>query len=187
MDLYLLNIIINVVWYVCATIFMLYRFTTFFSYMFNIVKFCGKLVTGTRYIFSLVSTPSGYERVPNECHTTNKTLFQKSKDYLYSFFRKGHTRSPDIIIPLYETQNSSYFRESQPFSNPTHPVTLQQEEINMFRKHYEDLCAQEEDEDSNPVPFQSVVLEANPYKPLNSSNLAQSSYSRDDEMHNPYL
>lgn len=154
---------------------MLYRFTTFFSYMFNIIKFCGKLVTGTTYLVSFLWKPSGYDMIPGDTDRTNKkgSFLKRSKDYLLSFFRTSERRSQDVIIPLYETQSSSYFHESQPFVNHNNSSTLQQEEINLFRKHFDNLCAQEDDDESDPRPFKSV-------------NLGSSS-TNDATMFNPYL
>ena len=54
-DLYLFNTIINVLWYLFTVLFVLYRYTKFFSYIYNFVKFCGKLVTGASYVYSFIN------------------------------------------------------------------------------------------------------------------------------------
>jgi hypothetical protein len=157
--------------------------------MFNIIKFCGKLFTGAQYLLSFLYNPQGYERIPSEVPRRKKSFFQRSKEYIYNFFKKNKTRNPDIIIPLYETQNPSFFQESQPFAQS---AILRQEEINMFQKHYEELCAEEEEEDDNinqQLPFHSVNLNAsyNLYKPTVPSNLVHAIHVDDDKLFNQYL
>lgn len=53
MDLYLFNTIINSAWYLFTVLFILYRFTTFFSHAYNFFKFCGKIVSGGKYAIEL--------------------------------------------------------------------------------------------------------------------------------------
>lgn len=49
MDLYLLNTIMNGIWYVFTIVFVLYRFTSFFSFIYNFTRFCTKLYNGVTY------------------------------------------------------------------------------------------------------------------------------------------
>lgn len=46
----LLNTIINSIWYVFTIIFILYKFTSFFTTAWGVIKFTGKLFYGAKYI-----------------------------------------------------------------------------------------------------------------------------------------
>jgi hypothetical protein len=53
MDLYYYNTIINTGWYLFTIVFLLYKFTTFFSHAYNLFKFCGKIISGGNYALNL--------------------------------------------------------------------------------------------------------------------------------------
>lgn len=50
MELTLFTNILNIIWYIFTVLFLLYKFTSFFTYMYNFVKFCGKLFKGIFYL-----------------------------------------------------------------------------------------------------------------------------------------
>lgn len=134
MDLYLLNTIVNIIWYIFTSIFLLYRFTTFFSYLLNITRFCGTLWHGMTYITGFcIRDSNDYVPIAN---APQKTYFQRTKDYVSTWFKPKqnvHT-SP---IPLYQTQTSTLFT---PTSHLLHEESL------LFDKHMQDL-SNESDED----------------------------------------
>lgn len=50
MELTLFTNILNILWYIFTVLFLLYKFTSFFTYMYNFVKFCGRLFKGIFYL-----------------------------------------------------------------------------------------------------------------------------------------
>ena len=85
-DLYLFNTIINTIWYIFTVLFVLYRFTSFFNYIYNFVKFCSKLVSGVNYLFNKFTTyikyPNNYTYSELESQTNTlpqPTFFEKCR------------------------------------------------------------------------------------------------------------
>ena len=103
-DLYLFNTIINTIWYIFTILFVLYRFTSLFSYIYNFSRFCGKLFTGVRYIYNYTTT-NRYQNIgiDIESQSRPKSTFQKFKEMCkkkwYQLFNKS---SPEVILK-YET------------------------------------------------------------------------------------
>lgn len=137
-DLYLFNTIINTIWYIFTILFVLYKFTSFFSYMYNFVKFCGKIFTWIKYFYDQIiiylQKKKGYKYTllnDLESQTTqqNQTYFQKIKDNIWKQYIKfklylgfSHIQRPSHInhgIPLTETisnsniKNESYYNSSE--------------------------------------------------------------------------
>ena len=53
-DIYLINTVINIIWYIFSILFVLYKFTSFFKYIYNFGKFLGKLTQNIFYVKDLV-------------------------------------------------------------------------------------------------------------------------------------
>lgn len=118
-DLYLFNTIVNTVWYIFTILFVLYKFTSFFSYIYNFSRFCGKIFTGTRYIYNYVSN----KYIDIESQNIPKSTFQKFKEtcktkwnkiYFKIFGKQQPSTIPkyENVFPLVETttlQNSSAY------------------------------------------------------------------------------
>lgn len=109
-DLLLLNTVLNIVWYAFTSLFLLYKFTSFFSYMYNFAKFSGKVLSGGAYICSRlymrIRYPSTTEPLLNE--SSRNSIFSKVKSF---FGFKNHTENnteniQEEVLPLYETQSS---------------------------------------------------------------------------------
>jgi hypothetical protein len=85
-DLYLFNTIINALWYLFTVLFVLYKYTKFFTYIYNFVRFCGKLVTGASYVYSFINPPPPQVDLEaqylQENRNKKKTLYSKCKGYL---------------------------------------------------------------------------------------------------------
>jgi hypothetical protein len=90
-DLYLFNTIINTIWYLFTVLFVLYRFTSLFSYGYNFLRFCGKLFNSLYYVYDRITIyikrRNGYEYVENQGdiesqNSQPKTLLQSCKTYL---------------------------------------------------------------------------------------------------------
>lgn len=130
MDLYLINTIMNGFWYLFTILFVLYRFTTFFTYLYNFIRFCSKLLNGISYFFNTVvlsyfNKKRGYVKINDEedieeqrllnvdDDPPEKTLYTLTKDYIkdaYKYikqklFGKREHQNPDNEI--YEERVSS--------------------------------------------------------------------------------
>ena len=46
----MVNTIINIIWYIFSILFVLYKFTSFFTYIYNFGKFLGKLTQNIFYV-----------------------------------------------------------------------------------------------------------------------------------------
>lgn len=128
MDFYLLTSVINMFWQIFTILFVLYRFTSFFSMMYNFFLFLSKILKGVVYVkdqISLyISRKRGYSYLSNDeinglpNGRPNNSWFTKIKEWV---FRK----STDSHIPLYETRTSymnmnasSNFPEREEVSSP---------------------------------------------------------------------
>lgn len=102
MDLVLLNTIINIIWYIFSIIFVLYKFTTFFSYVYNILRFCGKLFTCIIYIKDkIIKKRECYTEIDCEYVETfqKKSFLKRAKEYIYSFFNKKEKKIVYTTLP----------------------------------------------------------------------------------------
>jgi len=109
-DLLLLNTVLNIVWYAFTSLFLLYKFTSFFSYMYNFAKFSGKVLSGGAYICSRlymrIRYPSTTEPLLNE--SSRNSIFSKVKSF-FGFknnIENTTQNTQDEVLPLYETQSS---------------------------------------------------------------------------------
>lgn len=130
-DLYLLNIIINAIWYIFTIIFVLYRFTSFFNYIYNYIKFCSKLVGGINHIiykcYTYIKYPNNHEYTDLESQiNTQPTFFQKCKKYIKSWFYKSTSQQTPSSNNLYYTQQENI-------------VNLKQKETELFNKNFNEL------------------------------------------------
>lgn len=137
-DLYLFNTIINTIWYIFTILFVLYKFTSFFSYMYNFVKFCGKIFTWIKYLYDQIiiylQKKKGYKyTLLNDLESQNrpqhKTYFHQIKDNIWKSYIKfklylgfSHIQRQQQTnhgIPLTETisnsniKNESYYNSSE--------------------------------------------------------------------------
>lgn len=107
MDFYFLTSLINMFWQIFTILFVLYRFTSFFSMMYNFILFLGKLLKGVYYVKDQVtryiSKKRGYsylnEEEVNGLYRTNTSWYDKIKSWIF-----GNPRRTNI--PLYETRTS---------------------------------------------------------------------------------
>lgn len=133
-DLYLFNTIINTIWYIFTVLFVLYRFTSFFNYIYNFIKFCSKLFSGVTYLVNKVNTyikyPNNYtySELESQSHT-HPTFFQRCKKYIKSFFYK--------TSPSNSNSNLYYIQQEQ--------AILKQKEREIFDKQMNELYDSEID------------------------------------------
>jgi len=103
-DLYLFNTIVNTVWYIFTILFVLYRFTSFFSYIYNFSRFCGKLFTGVHYIYTLTTKNFyRYQNIDVESQIRPKSTFEKFKETCKKKWAQLFGKSSATSIPKYET------------------------------------------------------------------------------------
>lgn len=146
-DLYLFNTIVNTVWYIFTILFVLYKFTSFFSYIYNFFRFCGKLFTGTRYIYNYFNK-NVYRDI--ESQNTPKSAFQKFKETCNTkwnkFYFKIFGKQQPNIIPKYEnvfplvettTLNSSAYLFNHNNSSSFNPNSILETEL--FNKKMDEL------------------------------------------------
>jgi len=164
MDFILFNSIVSSVWYLFTILFVLYRFTSFFTYMYGFVRFCKKLWDGLGYCWTqgyiYMQKRKGYIPVDLEINqnlldeTQPKSTIQYVKESFFNAYKKAYSfvwgkpypadtlQSP--TIPMYKTQHGSYFNRS----NDTNPKNNSQtEEGAYFEKHLSDLL----DNDSSNI------------------------------------
>lgn len=162
-DLYLFNTIINTVWYIFTILFVLYKFTSFFSYIYNFVRFCGKLFNGGYYVYDqiriYIRKRRGYTNLssddieaqsteyllPNQ-NIQHKTLFQTCKDYVtkqydYYYFRLfGKKRSSSQQTQRKSNDINIQLTETS-FTNSESYSKEKLYERNLFDKQLSELCA----------------------------------------------
>jgi hypothetical protein len=172
-DLYLFNTIVNTIWYIFTILFVLYRFTSFFSYIYNFVKFCGKLFLGVNYAYNqikiYIKRRSGYinlnsndieaqtEFMLPDQNARHKTIFETFKEtvtkkynyYYYMIFGKQNTNTstntPTNTIQLLETTSHNNL-----------PYYTQHSEQDLFDKHINELCA-----NNSSIEFDNYITSNN--------------------------
>lgn len=141
MDITVLSAIINIAWYIGTSLFLLYKFTSLFSYAINFSKFCWRLLTSVRYLSNLLFYKKNYTLVQTDddnnfeqeiSHNENISFFSKIKNgikkvyhktyhYIFNKHHPNSVRSQPISTPLttYETTDSSmYINNSDKSYNP---------------------------------------------------------------------
>lgn len=116
-DFYFISNIINTIWQIFTMLFLLYKFTTFFSSVYNFGKFLNKLLKGCLYIkdqIQLYITKRINYSIDNEhinFPTRPKSFFSMFKDKCYNIYNKvfnvdNTTNNTNTTLPLYETRTS---------------------------------------------------------------------------------
>lgn len=104
MDIYLFSTIANIFWQLFTVLFVLYRYTSFFSVIYNFLKFLSKIFKGFIYVKDKISMyfikRSGYNLQQMDLETRPKTLFQTVYYYFFPNVELNTT------LPLYETRTS---------------------------------------------------------------------------------
>lgn len=113
-DFYFVTTVVNMFWQIFTVLFVLYRFTSFFSLIYNFIKFIGKILQSFVYIKNQITLyfrkRSGYSvlnqdeinGLPTQ-RQTPRTLFTKIYDWFYGKITRNNDR-----LPLYETRTSYY-------------------------------------------------------------------------------
>jgi len=159
-DLYLFNTIINTIWYIFTVLFVLYRFTSFFNYIYNFIKFCSKLFSGVSYLINKVNAyinyPNNYTYSSLESQTnTQPTFLQRCKTYIKSFFYKPTSTSNT------NSNSNLYYIEQE-------KALLKQKEREIFDKQMNELYDSEIDQFHTSNVSQSTHFDFNSNIHLNS-------------------
>jgi hypothetical protein len=186
-DLYLFNTIINTIWYIFTILFVLYRFTSFFSYIYNFVRFCGKLFSGIHYIYDqiriyirkrrgftqLSSDEEAQEYLLPEQHTRHKTIFETCKEYIskqydyvyYKVFGKARSSNFTQTYNQAHRQNTNINLTEAVVSSHEYISKEKEYERNLFDRQLSELCA------SNSIELTDYIQKHNK---TNDSNMFQS-------------
>ncbi len=145
-DLYLFNTIVNTLWYLFTILFVLYKYTAFFSYIYNFVKFCGKLFSGVSYVYKYISGNNNLNRVDIESQNNqnnNKTFYQKCKNYITKYYNYYYrkifpnasvqmsTINTNTFVPLVETNYSSQIKFSTQLNNSSNEDVFRRQSDNI--------------------------------------------------------
>jgi hypothetical protein len=154
MDLFLINTVMNGVWYFFTIVFLLYRFTSFFTTMYNTMQIGFRIFNGVRRCISYWKTDVTYDeiRIDNE-RGTLFGRFKKRCKRMYRLLVGGSEREfqyEDHVVDIFEEHQSSYtFQPPTPQPQPLAKTSLLDRQYNE-RVHNE--CA------SPSNYFQSVSL-----------------------------
>lgn len=99
-DIYFINTVINIIWYIFSILFVLYKFTSFFSYIYNFGKFLGRLTQGICYVKDRVVEFT--EQRQNQYITrpiVTQSIFTRMKNKITSYFW-GEPKD-ELILPMY--------------------------------------------------------------------------------------
>lgn len=164
--LYLFNTILNVLSTTCTMLFLLYRFTSFFSYIVGFVKFCGRLFNGVVYVKNkIVNYYYPYDYTSIQCseedleegrynddgiiyntveNNTKKSFISRCKDNIYNFFfpkKKEYN-----TLPIYHTRASYIISDEEREDNTTIEQRILNQQIN-------NLLDQDNIEISDSIPL----------------------------------
>lgn len=88
MDIYLFQSILNIIWTLFSILFVLYRFTSFFSYIYNSLKFIGRIIM---YIKNKLTNRSEY--IVSDQRNQSEPFFTRFKKGVY--YIMGYTDTPN--------------------------------------------------------------------------------------------
>lgn len=114
-DIYFVNSVINIIWYIFSILFVLYKFTSFFSYIYNFGKFLGQLTQGVFYVKDRVVEFTEHRRnqyitrpnVPSE-----QSFFSRMKNKFTSYFWGKKSVVTETELPMYTRVSDVSFNPS---------------------------------------------------------------------------
>jgi hypothetical protein len=127
MDWYLLTAVINSMWNLLAILFLLYRFTSFFTYTYNFLFFCGRLWKGLVWtkntISDYVQQRRGYQHIAEDddpesqelLYDNNVTDVEPEGTFMQSFqdIFKNSTFDKSSVIELRPTPRRQMHTQNQ--------------------------------------------------------------------------
>jgi hypothetical protein len=185
-DIYFIQSILNIIWYIFSILFVLYKFTSFFSYIWNFIKFLGKFTKGVVYVSEQVKIflskrQSQQTELPifinrgidirNEEPRPNQNFFTSSKKKINEFIFGKSTRNN--YIPLTDTRlsyinsdiiNSDMTRSDIINSDIIHPeITKNTLEKSSFDKHIDSTMQSNYSDVSDMDGFKSIKIDSSSY------------------------
>lgn len=139
MDLFYFGAIFNLIWNIFTILFVLYRFTSFFTYMFGFVRFCGRIASSAKYYFNrFIKRPgNGYIRLPDDhdqdqeeplisnAFTDNPTsIWARMKsgyNTVTNYFWASPSGSEPLSVPVYIEQRETVIPLQPTDYQSTHP------------------------------------------------------------------
>lgn len=163
-DIYFVQTLLNIIWYIFSILFVLYRFTTFFSYILNFVRFVGKIGSGIVYIKNQMSARLGfnnnqYIKIPSNSHTQNKTMFQKIKSKIsstYNYCFGKNSQQPDIEMCTTSIYDPPKVQERVAFEDYFDNLMKDSEVLHETPIVESNNISSESDEDQSPDMFFST-------------------------------
>lgn len=149
----ILNVILNTISTSFTLLFILYRFTSLFSYMLGFIKFCAKIIKGIFYIKNNISYySSGY------CYTTlsnddnnSKSIFSKIGNYVNRTYRYFFPKKKEYtILPVYEIRESYIDQNNE--NNQNDNNNTNDIEKNLINAQLNDLMNDDYNDDES-APF----------------------------------
>ena len=120
MDLLLLNTIFNILWYIFTVLFVLYKFTSFFSYILNFGSFCYSLYKRTNNMIKYISNynTQKQELLQNNTVSTNwysniYTKIQNKVNNVRDFIRKKNLQNKNTDRNIMDEQLEELMIEEQ--------------------------------------------------------------------------
>jgi hypothetical protein len=114
-DIYFVNTIFNIIWYIFSILFVLYKFTSFFSYIYNFGKFLGQLTQGAFYIkdrvFEFTEQRRNQYITRPQAQQPSQSFFTRIKNKIkYYIWGEPTTTTTDIELPLYTRVSDISFK-----------------------------------------------------------------------------
>lgn len=180
-DLYLFNTIINVIWYIFTILFVLYKFTSFFTYIYGFVKFCTKTVGwitwGVDKVKLFIDQQTGYSNSDIDTDTdtdtdeepiqTKPTIMQnlkkKARIVWYYAFGKPKKQNTYYDIPLYETQHSTYLNRSLKLTNSDYSKDNEQQFLQQYLNNLEQTTCDIPFKPPNVITVETPVYSEKPF------------------------
>lgn len=116
-DIFFVNTVINIIWYIFSILFVLYKFTSFFSYIYNFGKFLGQLTQGAFYIKDRVvefteHRSNQYITRPNT-QVSSQSFFNRIKNKIKSYIWGESTTTIETELPMYTRVSDVSFKQNR--------------------------------------------------------------------------
>lgn len=170
------NLVLNTISTIFTLLFILYRFTSLFSYMLGFIKFCGRIINGIFYVKNNIyyyTSGYSYKSVNEENENDNKqnkSIFGSigsyvSKAYYYVFPKKKEYN----VLPVYEIRESYIRRDNDIVENDDETEkNILNNQINQLMNY--DKNSDDEESDDESLPFLSQNSKAIGSNVINNSN-----------------
>lgn len=115
-DIYFVNSIINIIWYIFSILFVLYKFTSFFTYIYNFGKFLGKLTQNIFYVKDRVVEFTEQRRnqyITRPSQVKSQSFFTRIKNNITNYFWQQQKEETELYLPMYTRISDVSFKPQQ--------------------------------------------------------------------------